>query len=126
MKVLVVDDDMTIRMLVTKIFVRSGDEVANAADGEEAIEKLACDRFDLILLDLMMPRTDGFGVLQFLQTLPEAPPAIVMTAAAPALVENLRPFQVAGVVTKPFELTTIVEMARVATATPRSRPASPS
>src|SRR6185295_19120814 len=69
MNVLVVDDDVAIRTLVTRLFARRGDKVQSAVDGDAAIECLKTHTFDLIVLDLMMPRTDGFGVLTYLSTL---------------------------------------------------------
>ncbi|MGA8807545.1 MAG: response regulator [Thermoanaerobaculia bacterium] len=112
MNVLVVDDDAAIRALVTRVFTRRGDKVRSAADGEAAIECLKTNPFDLIVLDLMMPRTDGFGVLTYLETLDgNRPKVIVMTAAVPGLVDKVPADMVAGVLGKPFDLQALVTLA---------------
>lgn len=112
MKVLVADDDEAIRKLVTRLFERRGDTVENVPDGEAAIVKLDGESFDLLLLDLMMPRLDGLGVLAHLASRPAGTPRIiVMTAAIPSLAAAVPRDQVVAVVTKPFELTTLLRIA---------------
>jgi CheY-like chemotaxis protein len=112
MKVLVVDDDVAIRTLVTRVFARRGDTVQSAVDGEAAIDCLKHQAFDLVVLDLMMPRTDGFGVLSYLGTLDGTrPKIIVMTAAVPGLVDKVPSDMVVGVLGKPFDLQALVDLA---------------
>ncbi len=62
-KILVVDDNHANRDLLGRLLRREGHTVDEAADGMEALEKLETRRFDLVLLDLQMPRLDGTGVL---------------------------------------------------------------
>jgi DNA-binding response OmpR family regulator len=62
--VLVVDDDPLIREMLRFVLEDAGHYVTEAGDGELAIEALAADVPDAMVLDLMMPRVDGFGVLQ--------------------------------------------------------------
>ena len=115
MKVLVVDDDASIRALVMRVFTRRGDKVQSAVDGEAAIGCLKAYRFDLVVLDLMMPRTDGFGVLAYLKTLDgNRPKIIVMTAAVPGLVDKVPTNMVVGVLGKPFDLRALVTLAEKA------------
>jgi CheY-like chemotaxis protein len=124
MKVLVVDDDVAIRTLVTRVFARRGDTVESAVDGEAAIECLKHGVFDLVVLDLMMPRTDGFGVLTYLGTLDGArPKVIVMTAAVPGLVDKVPSELVVGVLGKPFDLHALVTLAETAFPTRPARSA---
>lgn len=112
MNVLVVDDDAAIRALVTRVFTRRGDKVQSAVDGDAAIGCLKAYPFDLVVLDLMMPRTDGFGVLAYLETLDgNRPKIIVMTAAVPGLVDKVPSNMVSGVLGKPFDLKTLVTLA---------------
>src|SRR5690349_10359780 len=66
-KILVVDDDDAIRMMVERVLRREKFEVETARDGFEAIEKLSGGDYATVLLDLMMPRVDGLGVLRFLE-----------------------------------------------------------
>ena len=60
-RILVVDDEELIRLLVTEILGRMGCEVTTAADGGEAVVVLNRESFDLIITDLVMPVLDGGG-----------------------------------------------------------------
>ena len=57
-----------------------GYEVSAASDGEDAIGKLAQDRFDLVITDLVMPRLDGFALLSHVKNSHPEMPVIMMTA----------------------------------------------
>lgn len=109
-RALVVDDDNDIRFMVTKILQREGFRVDGVRDGFEAIGKLKDEDYDLVLLDLMMPRIDGFGVIRFLQK--EKPlvlgKVIVMSALNPTGVED----QIDRVLSKPFDVTRLIDYAR--------------
>lgn len=63
-RVLVVDDDLAIRKLLSKVLQTSGFEPVLAKNGEEALELVSKDIFQLILLDVTMPGLDGFQVIQ--------------------------------------------------------------
>ena len=67
-KVLIVDDDPDIRTAVSSILKFRSYEVIEACDGEEALMKLREEKPDLILLDLLMPKMDGFAVIKELQS----------------------------------------------------------
>ena len=60
---MVVDDDLFIRELYEEVLKDDGFEVESAVDGEEGLKKIQQGGFDLILLDVMMPKKDGLGVL---------------------------------------------------------------
>lgn len=109
-RVLVVDDDDGIRQMVCKILERESFDVDRARDGAEAIDKLKQQDYDLVLLDLMMPRVDGYGVLRFLkETRPQKlSRVVVMTALTPHEVED----PVAKVLAKPFDVGLLIEHAR--------------
>lgn len=62
-KVLLVDDDTYIRDLYEEVLKNAGYEVDTATDGEEGLKKITEGGNDLILLDVMMPKIDGYGVL---------------------------------------------------------------
>jgi len=109
LRVLVADDDPAIRMLVQRVLVRQGYDVTTANDGADAIVQLDQNEFDLLVLDLMMPRVDGIGVITHLQTRGAArPPILVMTAASPDILRRLPRERIAGIVTKPFDLDQLV------------------
>ena len=79
-RLLVVDDDAAIRKIVRDRFKALGHEVAVAADGDEALGWLAANEADVVLLDLQMPKADGFEVLASLARRGDAPAVIVVTA----------------------------------------------
>jgi len=83
-KILVVDDERHIVRLVEVNLTRAGYDVVSAYDGVEALEKVAEDIPDMIVLDVMMPRMDGFEVLKNLQADPKYKdiPVIMLTAKA--------------------------------------------
>jgi len=105
-RILVADDDRAIRQLVTTIMRRERLEVDAAIDGAEAIEKLKEHDYAVILLDLMMPRVDGFGVIDYLVHHPKRikPVVLVVTAYADQKFKQVNPDVVAGVLRKPFEV----------------------
>lgn len=81
-RVLVADDDPQMRRLVRTVLEREGVQVVEAADGLDAIDLVGQQQFDLIVLDLNMPRLDGLGVLEELgaQVSTAQIPVIVLTA----------------------------------------------
>ncbi len=62
-KILLVDDDLYIRELYNEILENEGYEVETAANGEAGLNKITNNKYDLILLDIMMPKLDGIGIL---------------------------------------------------------------
>jgi two-component system, chemotaxis family, chemotaxis protein CheY len=107
-RVLVVDDDDAIRTMVERILKREHYEVESARDGFEAIEKLSRSDFTTVLLDLMMPRVDGHGVLRYLEDRPAAPAVIVMTANLQSAQETASAAPVFRVLSKPFDIRQLV------------------
>lgn len=114
-RVLVADDDPAIRHLVSRIIQREGMEVDVASDGEAAIELLGENEYAVILLDLMMPRTDGFGVIEHLRKHPPStkPVVLVVTAYADQKFKEVDPTVVAGVLRKPFEVADLGSLVRL-------------
>ncbi len=83
--ILVVDDDADIARFVEVNLRSAGYEVSVATDGEEALERAAVLRPDLVLLDVMMPRIDGFEVAQRLRRNPQTANASIIMLTAKAL-----------------------------------------
>lgn len=81
-KILTCDDEKNIVRLIQVNLERQGYEVATAYNGRECLEKVAEDKPDLIVLDLMMPEMTGFEVLEELKKNPETQniPVIMLTA----------------------------------------------
>ena len=67
-KILVVDDSLIMRRLVTDTLKIGGYDVDVASDGEEALKKLSAERFDLTIVDLIMPKMDGFQLMQAIKS----------------------------------------------------------
>ncbi|MBI5548003.1 MAG: sigma-54-dependent Fis family transcriptional regulator, partial [Deltaproteobacteria bacterium] len=79
-RVLVVDDDAGVRYTLREILESSSMEVVEAADGEQALERLEAEPFQLVISDLRMPRVDGLELLKRVKARPQAPRVILITA----------------------------------------------
>ena len=73
-RILVVDDDLYIRELYEEVLKDEGYNVETAKDGEETLGKLQQGGYDLVLLDIMMPKLDGLGVMESLKKNPPSIP----------------------------------------------------
>lgn len=111
-RVLIVDDEEPIRELVARVLERESFEVELARDGQEAIEKLAACDYDVVVLDLMMPRRNGFDVIEEIRRRWPArlDSVIVTTALAVAASESLRG-TVKRILPKPFDLRDLISNA---------------
>lgn len=104
-RVLVVDDEPAIRALVTKIVERAGHPVVGARDGADAIEKLEQDEYSVIVLDLMMPNVDGYGLIEHIkQSNRRRPSIIVISAGDSAMLRRLDGSMVHSILRKPFDI----------------------
>lgn len=113
-RILVADDDQSIRQLVSTIVKRERFTVDAAADGLEAIACLQQHAYAVILLDLMMPRLDGFGVIEWLRRNPPLikPIILVITAYADQRFKEVDSEIVSGVLHKPFEVAELGDLVR--------------
>jgi two-component system OmpR family response regulator len=84
-RVLVVDDDPDLRMLIHMLIVRLGHEVVAACDGEEALAVLLDNGIDLLVVDNMMPKVSGAEVVAAVRTAPRSTrlPIIMVSAHRP-------------------------------------------
>jgi CheY-like chemotaxis protein len=121
--VLVVDDDDPVRELTAVILRGAGYEITEAADGAQAIESLGRQRPALLVLDILMPGVDGWGVLQHVRTMP-SPPRIVVATGTHELVPpgQLGPL-IAGYLIKPFAVDQLLKTCRTALSAPPVVPA---
>jgi len=78
-RILLVDDDRAFRISTAELLRQDGHEVATAAGGREAGERMAEDRVDLLLLDVRMPRIGGLGVLEALRLRGERVPVLMIS-----------------------------------------------
>ncbi len=109
-KILVVDDDPHIVSLIKSRFEANRYEVITANDGEECIEKILSDKPDLIILDIMMPKVDGYNVLVGIKEikaitgeLPEIPVIVLTAVADPRVREMVEKEQIVDYIIKPFD-----------------------
>lgn len=90
MKVLLVDDSLEITEMLTEFFSLKGDQVDSVHDGEEAVNKILETRFDVIILDLAMPKTSGFEVLELLKNKNKLEPEKIFVLTAMNITNNER------------------------------------
>ncbi|MFN2484849.1 MAG: BTAD domain-containing putative transcriptional regulator [Candidatus Limnocylindria bacterium] len=105
--ILVVDDDRAIAAVIRDALADEGYRVATAADGVQALEAIEADPPGVMVLDLMMPRLDGFGVLERLAEVPELRRPLVMVLSARSAPEDIARAIDGGAtdfLTKPFDL----------------------
>ena len=113
-KILIADDEPNIVTLISRYAEREGYEVTGVSDGRQAIEACRHDSFDVIILDVMMPDTDGFTACKKIREFSETP--VIMLSARGTEFDKLHGFEV-GVddyVTKPFSPMELMARIRVA------------
>lgn len=103
-KILVVEDDPDIQELLKNFLQEAGYEVKIAGDGVKALGLFFAARFDLVLLDVLLPKIDGFGVCEVIRRQSQVP--IVMLTALGGEQEQIRglDLQVDDYITKPFSV----------------------
>lgn len=108
-KILVVDDDPNIVKLLKARLEAHNYEIITAQDGEECIQKVASEKPDLVLLDIMMPKADGYNVLIGMKEIKELTgeiptvPVIVLTALSdPRVKSMIEKEEIKDYIVKPF------------------------
>lgn len=105
MHILAVEDEPAMAGLLRSVLTEEGHQVALARDGQEALDFAHSNRFDLIVLDLMLPRKDGFEVAQQLRRANIRTPLLVLTARdSPADIVRALDSGADDYLTKPFPL----------------------
>jgi DNA-binding response OmpR family regulator len=105
-KILLVDDSHTVLLLHRMMLSHRGYELLTARDGQEALEKALTTRPDLIFLDVIMPRLDGFQTCRALRARPETrdvPIILVTTRGEPDFVRQGFESGCTDYITKPFD-----------------------
>jgi len=112
-RVLVVDDDRGLNRVLVEMFRENDIDADGVADGEAAVRRVSAEKFHLVLLDIGLPRMNGFDVLKKIRTLKSAPRVIVMTSDdTPATVLNAVKEQAYRYVSKPSPPKAIIEIAK--------------
>ena len=112
-RILVIDDDLAIRVLLQAVLKRMKFDVEVAEDGQVGLDKLSHDgHYDLILLDLMMPRVNGYEFIERMNdyVADGRPHIIVFTAAGKRGVDKIPANAVCNAILKPFDLEKFIEM----------------
>lgn len=116
-KLLVVDDEKNLRLVVQKELGRQGHEVDTASDGEEAWEMVESRDFDVLLCDINMPRLDGLDLLRRIRDRSQNPPEVIMLTGQ-ATVETAIDAMKLGAydyLTKPYRLNELAALVTQAT-----------
>ena len=109
--VLVVDDDDTIRRLVRIILEADGWRVLEAANGEEALQRLSADAPPFVVLDVMMPGVDGMEVLRRMRAINDEAKIVMLTAKDdPEILTAAEEAGAAAYLTKPFSAEQLQEI----------------
>ena len=114
-KILVVDDEPNIVLSLEFLMKQAGFQVRTAADGEAALAAIAADLPDLVLLDVMMPRKNGYEVCQAIRANPDWKAVrIIMLTAKGREVEREKGLALGAddYITKPFSTQEVVERVR--------------
>jgi len=114
-KVLVVDDDDVIRQLITVNLELEGFEVIPAVDGQDALDKVKDAKPDVVTLDVMMPRVDGWEAAARLREDPETAHIKVVLLSARAQESDIQRGERIGVdayLTKPFDPDELIDVVR--------------
>lgn len=111
---LVAEDDIAVRQEITNALVGAGHKVSQAQDGEEALLYLANEPIFAVVLDLKLPKKDGFAILAEIKRLSLPVKIIVCTGYAnQENLEKMKSYNVSKVIIKPFFREDIVEAARL-------------
>jgi two-component system, OmpR family, response regulator len=114
MRVLIVEDEARIRHFLTRGLEAEGFSVVGVADGADGLEVGLRERFDLVVLDLLLPGLDGLSVLRSLHRARPALPVLILSARSD-LPTKLRGFELgaADYLSKPFSLDELIARMRV-------------
>jgi len=120
-RILVVEDDPSIRMGLEDTLTAKGYEVEVVGRGVEGAERASSGKFDLIVLDVMLPDIDGFEVCRRIRNSPARKVAVIMLSARGAELDRVRGLELGAddYVTKPFSLMEL--LARVASVLRRAQ-----
>jgi two-component system chemotaxis response regulator CheY len=109
-RVLVVDDDKGIREFVRTVLSDEGYDVAEATDGQQALDRVAQRRPDVILLDMRMPVMDGWEFARTYREQPGPHAPIVIVTAALDVAKDAKEIGADGFLAKPFQLDDLLQL----------------
>jgi DNA-binding response OmpR family regulator len=103
-RALLVEDDPGIRRLVERLLQRREIDVDSATDGETALDKLRTSRYDVLILDLMVPKVNGFQIIDYIKREQLPLPVAVVSAVSQQALTKLDLDIVKVVIPKPFDV----------------------
>ena len=108
-RVLVVDDDASIRGLITSVLIREGLNIDVATNGQEAIDKMRQTEYAVVVLDLMMPRISGYDLLKAIEDAGSRSACVVIiSAASEKVIDSVASSSVRAKLRKPFNISELV------------------
>ncbi|HEX8617904.1 MAG TPA: response regulator [Thermoanaerobaculia bacterium] len=107
---LIVEDDESVQRLLQVMLRKHCTSIDLAGDGETAIEMVRSGAYDLVLLDLMLPKVNGLAVAEVIQALPVRPKVVVLSAVSRLFADRFPEDTV--VLQKPFDINRIEELLR--------------
>jgi CheY-like chemotaxis protein len=122
-RILLVEDDSSLRDTLADVLSDEGFEVAAAANGREALDKLAASHPDLILLDLVMPVMDGWAFREEQRKIPDLAsiPTVVLSATSPIDAPGLQALDAEAVLSKPVRMERLIGALRALLQEPPSK-----
>jgi len=122
-RILLVEDDTSLRETLADVLSDEGFEVAAAANGREALDQLAASHPDLILLDLVMPVMDGWAFREEQRKVPDLAsiPTVVLSATSPIEAPGLRELDAEAVLSKPVRMERLIGALRALLQEPPSK-----
>ena len=107
--ILVVEDEADIQELLENFLNDAGYKTSLAADGVQALELFGSDSFDMVLLDIMIPKIDGYGVCEFIRSRSNVP--IIMLTALDSEDNQVKGFdlKIDDYITKPFSMKVLIK-----------------
>ena len=114
-KILIVDDDSGIRMLLSKFLEREGFEILIAEDGLKGVDEAKANQPDLIILDVIMPRMDGLTaarLIKFYKPLQDVPIIFLTAKDAEKDIELAEEVNAEVYITKPFDVHQVIKVVK--------------
>lgn len=107
-KVLIIEDDPILNNHLQELLSKAGHQIDQCADGDKGLELASCNRYHLILLDIMLPHRDGLSLLRMLRKTQQTP--VILITAKGAEEERIKGFSQGAddYVTKPFSSTELL------------------
>ncbi|MFN0122567.1 MAG: response regulator transcription factor [Blastocatellia bacterium] len=124
-RILLVEDDPGLTMILTDVLGSEDYDVSTAADGEQGLQRALRDRFDMLILDIGLPKKNGFDLLRDLRAAGNQTPALMLTARG-QIIDRILGLKLGAddYLTKPFDPGEL--LARLEAILRRARPDNPS